>query len=102
MPIVEALMQKEIFAKTGETNCENLFHLGRGTPEVGENVPVYETDLSVRTQIEEIPMLPEFPFAARISEYVCDLEYLFSRMNVGSYGATEPHLWLMSKMPQRT
>ena len=64
--------------------------------------PVYETDLSVRTQIEELPMLPEFPSAARISEYVCNFEYLFSRMNVGSYGATEPHLWLMSKIPQRT
>ena len=64
--------------------------------------PVYVTDLSVRTQIEELPMLPEFPFAARISEYVCDLEYLFSRMNGGSYGATEPHLWLMSMIPQRT
>ena len=47
-------------------------------------------------------MLPEFPSAARVSEYVCDLEYLFSRMNVGSYGATEPHLWLMSKIPART
>ena len=64
--------------------------------------PVYETDLSVRTQIEELPMLPELPSAARISEYVCDLEYLFSRMNVGSYGATEPHLLLMSKIPVRT
>ena len=64
--------------------------------------PVYETDLSVRTQMEELPMLPEFASAARISEYVCDLEYLFSRMNVGSYGATEPHLWLMSKIPQCT
>ena len=64
--------------------------------------PVYETDLSVRTQIEELPMLPEFPSAARVSEYVCDLEYLFSPMNVGSYGATEPHLWLMSKLPSRT
>ena len=30
-------------------------------------------------------MLPEFPSAARVSEYVCDLEYLFSRMNAGSY-----------------
>ena len=64
--------------------------------------PVYETDLSVRTQIEELPLLPEFPSAAQVSEYVCDLEYLFSRMNVSSYGATEPHLWLMSKIPQRT
>ena len=64
--------------------------------------PVYETDLSVHTQIEELPMLPEFPSAARVSGYVCDLEYLFSRMNVGSYGATEPHLWLMSEIFQRT
>ena len=61
--------------------------------------PIYETDLSVRTQTEELPMLPEFPSAARVSEYVCHLEYLFARMNVGSYRATEPHLWLMSKIP---
>ena len=47
-------------------------------------------------------MLPEIPSAARVSEYGCDLEYLFSRMNVGSYGATEPHPWLMSNIPQRT
>ena len=44
-------------------------------------------------------MLPEFASAARVSEYVCDLEYLFSRMNPGSYGPTEPHLWLVSKIP---
>ena len=47
-------------------------------------------------------MLPEFLSAARVSDYVCDLEYLFSRMNVGFYGATEPHLWLMSNIPRRT
>ena len=47
-------------------------------------------------------MLPEFPTAARVSEYVCDLEYLFSRMNVGSFEATELHLWLMSAIPTRT
>ena len=63
--------------------------------------PVYETDLSVRTQIEELPMLPAFPSAARVSEYVCDLEYLFCWMNVGSYGATEPHLCL-GEIPSRT
>ena len=43
-----------------------------------------------------------FLSAARVSEYVCDLGYLFSLMNVGSHGATEPHLWLMSKIPTRT
>ena len=44
-------------------------------------------------------MLPEFPPAARISEYVCDLEYLFSRMN--SYGPTEGHLWPVGRIPPR-
>ena len=33
-----------------------------------KTLPVHETDLSVRTQIEELPMLPEFPSAARVSE----------------------------------
>ena len=90
-------LQKQVkqIVKTCSTWAELLLRLEK-------TFPVYETDLSVRTQIEELPMLPEFPSAARISEYVCDMEYLFSRMNVGSYGATEPHLWLMSKIPQRT
>ena len=39
-------------------------------------------------------MLSEFLSVARVSEYVCNLEYLFSRMNVGSYGATEPHMYV--------
>ena len=90
-------LQKKVkqIVKTCSTWAEVLLRLEK-------TFPVYETDLSVRTQIEELPMLPEFPSAARISEYVCDLEYLFSRMNVGSYGATEPHLLLMSRIPQCT
>ena len=47
-------------------------------------------------------MLPEFPSAAQIFEYLCDLEYLFSRMNVGSYGPTELHLSLVGKIPTST
>ena len=90
-------LQKQVkqIVKTCSTRVEVLQRLEK-------TFPVYETDLSVRTQIEELPMLPEFPSAVRVSEYVCDLEYLFSRMNVRSYGATEPHLWLTSKIPQRT
>ena len=54
---------------------------------------VYETDLSVRTEIEELPPLPKFPTTARISEFVAQLEELMGRMNPTSYGPTEPHLW---------
>ena len=54
--------------------------------------PVYEKDLSVCTEIEELPSLPEFPTAARISEFVAQLEQLMGRMNPTSYGPTEPDL----------
>ena len=64
--------------------------------------PVYKTDLSVRTEIEELPPLPEFPTAARISEFVAQLEELMGRMNPSSYGPTEPHLWLVGKITPRT
>ena len=47
-------------------------------------------------------MLPEFPSAAGTCGYVCDLEYLFSRMSVGSYGPTELHLPVVGKIPLRT
>ena len=30
---------------------------------------VFESDLSVCTQIEDLPMFPEFPSAVRVSEY---------------------------------
>ena len=88
------ILQKQVkqIVKTCSTWPEVLQRLEK-------TFPVYETHLSVRTQIEELPMLTEFPSTARVSEYVCDLEYLFSQMNVGSYGAKEPHLWLMTKIP---
>ena len=51
---------------------------------------VYETELRVRTEIEELPSLPECPTAAHISEFVAQLKELMGRMNPTSYGPTEP------------
>ena len=64
--------------------------------------PVYETDLSVRTEIEELPPFREFPTAARISVFLAQLEELIGCMNPSSYGPTEPHLWIVAKIPTRT
>ena len=64
--------------------------------------PVYETELSVRTQTEELPSTPEFPTAARISEAVAQLEVFMGRMNAMPYGPTEPQLWLVGKIPFKT
>ena len=64
--------------------------------------PVYETDLTVRTEIEELASLSEFPRAACISEVVAQLEELMGCMNPTSYGPTEHHLWLVGKNPPKT
>ena len=64
--------------------------------------PVYKTDLSGRTEIEELPPLPELRTAARISEFVAQLEEVMGRMSPSSFGPTEPHLWLVGKIPSRT
>ena len=53
---------------------------------------VYETELSVQTEIEELPPLPKIATAARISKFVAQLEHLMGRMNPSSYGPTEPNL----------
>ena len=50
---------------------------------------LYETDMSVRTEIEELPPLPELRIAARISEFVLQLEDLLGRMNHTFYGPTK-------------
>ena len=99
---VEGLMQKKFWQKQVKQIVKTCLTWAEVLQRLEKTFPVYETDLSVRTQIEELPMLPEFPSAARVSEYMCDREYLFSRMNVGSFGATEPDLSLMSKIPART
>ena len=49
-----------------------------------------------------MPPLPEFPKAARILEVVAQLKELMARTNPTCYGATEPYLWLVGKVPPKT
>ena len=69
----ETLMQKEIWQKQVKQIVKTCSTWGEVLQRLEKTFPVYETDLSVRTQIAELPMLPEFPSAARVSEYGCDL-----------------------------
>ena len=66
------------------------------------SILVYETDLSVRTKIEELPTLLEFTTAAGISEFWVHLEELNGRMKPICYGPTEPRLGLVGNIPLRT
>ena len=49
-----------------------------------------------------MPPLPKSSNAARISGFMAQLEQLMECMNPSSYGPTEPHLWLVGKIPTRT
>ena len=64
--------------------------------------PVYETDLSVGTEIEELPLLPEFPTTTRIPEFVAQFEELTGWMDPTSHGLIEPPLWLVGKILPKT
>ena len=63
---------------------------------------VYETNLSVRTESEKLPPLPQFPSAVPISDFVAQFEERMGRMSPSSYGPIEPHLWLVGKIPTST
>ena len=67
-PCKKKLLQKQV--KQIVNTCSTLVEV---LQRLEKTFQVYETDLSVPTQIEELPMLPEFPSAARVSEYVCNL-----------------------------
>ena len=61
--------------------------------------PSYETDLSIRTEIQNLAMLPNNPKAARITELLADLDHWVGRLTPGSYGSDELLLWLVAKIP---
>ena len=99
---IRKLCKKKFLQRQVKTAIRNSFNWGDFLKTLEEMYPIYETDLSVRTVIEELPSLPEFPTAARISEFVAQLEELMRSMNPTSYGPTEPHLWLVGKISSDT
>ena len=96
------LIKKKFFQQHVKTTIRKSSNWGDFLKRLQQMYPVQETNLSVRTEIEELPPLPEFPVAAHISEFVAQLEVLMGRMNPSSYRPTEPHLWLVGKIPTRT
>ena len=61
--------------------------------------PSEETDLSIRTEVQNLGMLPSNPKAARITEVVADLDHWVGRLTPGSYGTDELLFWLVAKIP---
>ena len=62
--------------------------------------PTYETDLSIRAEIQNLAVLPNNPKPARISELLADLDHWVGRLTPGSYGSDEVLFWLVAKLPR--
>ena len=61
--------------------------------------PSYETDPSIRAEIQNLAALPNNPKPARISELLGDLDHWVGRLTPGSYGSDELLVWLVAKLP---
>ena len=62
--------------------------------------PTYETDLSIRAEIQNLAVLPDNPNSARISELLADPYHWVGRLTLGSYGSDELLFWLVAKPPR--
>ena len=62
--------------------------------------PTYETDLSIRAEIQNLPVLPNNPKPGRVSELLADLVHWAGRLTPGSYSSDDLLFWLVAKLPR--
>ena len=60
--------------------------------------PTYETDLSIRAEIQNLAVLPNNPKPARVSELLADLDHWAGRVTPGSYSSDDLLFWLVPKL----
>ena len=62
--------------------------------------PTYETDLSIRAEIRNLPVLPNNPKPGRVSELLADLDRWAGPLTPGSYSSDDLLFLLVAKLPQ--
>ena len=62
--------------------------------------PTYQTDLSIRAEIQNLPVLPNNPKPGRVSELLADLDHWAGRLTPGSYSSDDLLFWLVAKVPR--
>ena len=62
--------------------------------------PTYETDLSIRAGIQNLPVMPNNHKPARVSELLADLDHWAGRLTPGSYSSDDLLFWLAAKLPR--
>ena len=62
--------------------------------------PTYETDLSIRAEIQNLAMLPNNPKPGRVSELLVHLDHWVGRLTPGSYSSDDLLFWLVANLPR--
>ena len=62
--------------------------------------PTYETDLSIRAEIQNLAVLPNNPKPGRVSELLADLDHWAGRLTPGAYSSDDLLFWLVAKLPR--
>ena len=62
--------------------------------------PTYETDLSIRAEIQNSAVLPNKPKPGSVSELLADLDHWAGRLTPGSYSSDDLLFWLVAKPPR--
>ena len=62
--------------------------------------PTYETELSIRAEIQNLPVLPNNPKPGRLSELLADLDHWAGRLTPGSYSSEDLLFWSVAKLPR--
>ena len=62
--------------------------------------PTYETNLSVRAKMQNLPTLPNDPKPGKVSELLADLDHWAGRLTPGSYSSDDLPFWLVAKLPR--
>ena len=60
--------------------------------------PTYETDLSIRAEIQNLAVLPNNPKPGRVSELLADLDHWAGRSTPGSYSSDDLLFWFVAKL----
>ena len=62
--------------------------------------PTYETDLSIRADIQNLAVVPNNPKPGRVSELLADLDHWAGRLTPGSYSSDDLLFSLVAKLPR--
>ena len=69
------MLQDQVPEEAGQADRDQVATFGEVLVALKRWYPSYETELSIRTEIHNLAVLPNDPKAARISELLADLDH---------------------------